>query len=303
MANLNSNYGGLALKNPFIAAASPLTSDLASAKQLQSGGAAAVVLPSLFEEMIEQDAKHLEQYLGKIQSYKDALDIPVLGSLNGVTESGWLENALQLEQAGCDAIELNIYYIAADAAQSSDQIERRYIDLVYKLRAQVKIPIMVKLTSQFSSIAHLVKRLEDTGVNGVVLFNRFYLPDIDLDTLSVTPTLSLSQSQESLLRIRWIAILREQVRLSLCATGGIHSVQDTAKALLAGADAVQLCSVLFQQGVDELPRLLSGLDQWIEESPFSCVTDLKGKLSYGNVSDRSGYERQNYLQVLQANDS
>lgn len=301
MVDLTTTYCGMQLQNPLMASASPLTGELASAKQLQSKGISAVVMPSLFEEVIQQKPNQLQAYTDKIKSYKDALDIPVMGSLNGVTETGWLEHAAELEKAGCDGLELNIYYIAANAKESSDQIERRYIDLIYKLRAHVGLPIAVKLTSQFSSVAHLVKRLEDTGVNGVVLFNRFYLPDIDLETLSVTPTLSLSNSTESLLRIRWIAILREQVRLSLSATGGIHSVNDIVKALLVGADSLQLCSVLFQQGVDEATRLLEGLENWIDNSEFDSVAALKGKLSYGNIADPSAYERQNYLQVLEAN--
>lgn len=301
MADLSSVYCGLFLKNPLIVSASPLTAELASAKQLQSAGAGALVLPSLFEESVRADEALLSRYADKIKSYKDALDIPVIASLNGVTEGGWLDHAKYLEQAGCDAIELNIYYIAASVKESSDQIERRYIDLVYKLRAQIGVPIAVKLTHQFSSVAHLVKRLEDTGVNGVVLFNRFYLPDIDVETMSVTPSLQLSNSSEALLRIRWIGLLRDQVNLSMAATGGMHNLDDLLKTLLVGADAIQLCSVLFERGIDELGRLRDQLEHWLDQKGYDGVESIKGLMSYGRVKDPSGFERANYLQVLEKN--
>ncbi|RLT98066.1 dihydroorotate dehydrogenase-like protein [Ketobacter sp.] len=301
MADLSSVYCGLTLANPLVASASPLTAELASAKQLQAAGAGALVLPSLFEESVRHDATLLNRYADKIKSYKDALDIPVIASLNGITEGGWLDHARSLEQAGCDAIELNIYYIAANAHESSDQIERRYIDLVYKLRAQIRVPIAVKLTHQFSSVAHLVKRLEDTGANGVVLFNRFYLPDIDVESMSVTPSLQLSHSSETLLRIRWIGLLRDQVRLSLAATGGMHNLDDLLKTLLVGADAVQLCSVLFEQGIDEMARLRDQLEDWLDRKGYDGVDAIKGLMSYGKAKDPSAFERANYLQVLEQN--
>jgi dihydroorotate dehydrogenase (fumarate) len=301
MADLSTEYCGLELSNPFLVAASPLTADLASAKQLQSAGAAGIILPSLFEEAVNDNASALTAYINKIQDYKSALNVPVIASLNGVSEGGWLDHAATLEQAGCDAIELNVYYIAADAKESSDQIERRYIDLVYKLRAHISIPLSIKITHQFSSVAHLVKRLEETGVDGVVLFNRFYLPDIDIDTMTVSPTLQLSTSQECLLRIRWVAILREQIKLSLGVTGGIHTVDDVLKALLAGADAIQLCSVLFQQGIEALTQLNEQLNSWVETSEYESVNAFKGKMSAGKVSDPSSYERSNYRQVLASN--
>ncbi|MEZ5505756.1 MAG: dihydroorotate dehydrogenase-like protein [Gammaproteobacteria bacterium] len=298
---LATRYCGLQLKNPLIASASPLTAELASAQKLEAAGIAAVVLPSLFEEAVRVDTANLERYVDRIKRYKDALSIPVIGSLNGITEGGWLEQASRLEQAGCDALELNIYYIAANVNESSDHIERRYIDLVYKLRAHIGIPVSVKLTYQFSSIAHLIKRLEDTGIDGAVLFNRFYLPDIDLETLCINPALQLSTSSEALMRIRWIAILRDQVKLSLAATGGFHSVDDVLKALLVGADAVQLCSVLFQHGPDEVRRLLGALESWMDSKGYASLRTLQGKLSYGNLKDPSGYERSNYLAVLEKN--
>ncbi len=299
--DLSTRYSGLNLKSPLIASASPLTAELASARKLEAAGVGAVILPSLFEEVVKADPVQLRLYVDRIARYKDALSIPVIGSLNGITEGGWLEQAARLEQAGCDALELNVYYIAANVNESSDHIERRYIDLVYKLRSHIGIPVCIKLTHQFSSIAHLVKRLEDTGVDGVVLFNRFYLPDIDLDTLSINPTLHLSTSDEALLRIRWIAILREQVKLSLGATGGFHDTSDILKALLVGADAVQLCSVLFQRGVEEVERLLESLQEWLQAKGYPSVQALRGKMSYGNLKDPSGYERSNYISVIEHN--
>lgn len=298
---LSTRYCGLQLKTPLIASASPLTAELASAQRLEAVGVSAIVLPSLFEEAVRADVRNLDQYVDRIKRYKDSLGIPVIASLNGITEGGWLEQAARLEQSGCDALELNIYYVAASAKESSDHIERRYIDLVYKLRAHIGIPVSVKLTYQFSSIAHLVKRLEETGIDGVVLFNRFYLPDIDLETLTINPTLDLSHSSEALMRIRWIAILRDQVNLSLAATGGFHTVDDILKALLVGADAVQLCSVLFQQGVDEVERLLAGMQEWMARKGYDSVHAMKGKMSYGNLKDPSGFERSNYLSVLAHN--
>lgn len=299
--DFSTRYCGLNLKNPLIASASPLTAELASAQQLEAAGVGALILPSLFEEAVKADPKQLPSYLDRIRRYKDSLSIPVIGSLNGITEGGWLEQAAKLEQSGCDALELNIYYIAASVRESSDNIERRYIDLVYKLRSHIGIPVSVKLTHQFSSIAHLVKRLEDTGIDGVVLFNRFYLPDIDLDTLTINPTLHLSTSDEALLRIRWIAILREQVKLSLAATGGFHEPADILKALLVGADAVQLCSVLFQRGTDEVGRLLRGMEEWMQSKGYVSVDDVRGKLSYGHLADPSAYERSNYISVIERN--
>ena len=299
--DLSTRYCGLNLKVPLMASASPLTAELDSARKLEQVGAGALVLPSLFEEAVQTDPSHLGDYIDRIKRYKDALQIPVIASLNGITEGGWLEQAARLEQSGCDALELNIYYIAANVQESSDNIERRYIDLVYKLRAHIGIPVSVKLTHQFSSIAHLVKRLEDTGLDGAVLFNRFYQPDIDLESLSINPTLSLSNAGEALLRIRWLAILRDQVKLSLAATGGFHTSDDILKALLVGADAVQLCSVLFQEGIEAMPRLLDSVQEWMNRKGYGSLQELKGKLSYGNLKDPSAYERANYLSVLEHN--
>lgn len=295
---LDTRYCGLQLASPLIASASPLTGELATARQLESAGVGAIVLPSLFEEAVQADAHNLARYVDRIKQYKDTLKIPVIGSLNGITEGGWLEHAERLQNAGCDALELNVYYVAANAQESGDEIERRYIDLTYKLRAQIAIPFSVKLTYQFSSISHFVKRLEETGVDGAVLFNRFYQPDIDLETLTINPVHHLSHSSESLMAVRWIAILRDQVNLSLAGTGGFHETADIIKALLAGADAVQLCSVLFRRGVHEIARMLEEMRQWMSGKGYDSVQALKGTMSYRNLRDPSGLERLNYLEVL-----
>jgi len=301
MVDLTSSYCGLELAHPLMVSASPLTAELASLQQLQKAGASAVVLPSLFEEAVMQNSKLLDEYANRIKACKDVLDIPVMGSLNGITEGGWLDHAAHLQLAGCDGLELNVYYVAANVAESSDEIERRYIDLAYKLRAQIDIPIAIKLTSQFSSVAYLVKRLEEAGVQGVVLFNRFYLPDIDLEHLTLQPTLELSTSSEALLRTRWIGMLRNQVQLSLAATGGMHCLDDILKALLAGADAVQLCSVLMRNGVGELTRLRDQLEDWLQAKDYSSVKQIQGLMSYGRAEDSAAFERANYLQVLREN--
>lgn len=297
---LDTRYCGLELSSPLIASASPLTAELASARQLEAAGAGAIVLPSLFEEAVQADTRNLSRYVDRIKQYKDTLNIPVIGSLNGVTEGGWLDQSVHLQSAGCDALELNVYYIAANAQESSDEIERRYIDLTYKLRAHIRIPFSVKLTYQFSSIAHLVKRLEETGVDGAVLFNRFYQPDIDLETLTINPVHHLSSSIESLMSVRWIAILRDQVNLSLAGTGGFHETDDIIKALLTGADAVQLCSVLFKRGINEIARMREEMQEWMSRKGYDSVQAMKGTMSYRNLKNPSRFERLNYLDVLES---
>lgn len=300
MVDLSTTYCHLSLKNPLIVSASPLTGSLESVCALEQAGAAALVMPSLFEEAIQADANQLLTYLDRVRQFKSELSIPIIGSLNGITEGGWLEHAEKLEQAGCDALELNIYYVAANINETSDSVERHYIDLVYQLRSKIGIPISVKLSHHFSSLANLVKRLEETGIDGAVLFNRFYVPDIDLDSLEIEPKLALSHPNEALLRIRWIAILREQVRLSLAATGGFHDAESMIKALLVGADAVQFCSVLLKKDITEVTKILKELTDWMAKNDFSSINDMKGKLSYGNAANPSAFERQNYLQLLDA---
>lgn len=326
MVDLSTHYLGLKLAHPLVPSASPLSKDIDSARRLEDAGASALVMYSLFEEKIvaeqqqmqrflvdqaighgEADSFHprshqlktyQEHYLEQVQKLKSALAIPVIASLNGTSLSGWLEYGLQLQQAGADALELNIYHLAANAEDSSEDVENRYLTILQTLKAQVNIPITMKLSSQFSSPLHFAKRLEAAGASGVVLFNRFYQPDIDLETLEVLPTLELSSSSEALLRMRWAALLYGRTQLSLAVTGGFHQSTDVIKALLAGADVVHLCSVLLKQGVGRLSEILSELEQWLDEHDYESIEQLKGSVSQQHAIDPSAYERANYVQVL-----
>jgi len=328
MIDLSSNYLGLKLKNPLIPSSSPLTGNLDDARRLEDAGAAAIVMPSLFEESVILEQKQLDKYVhshalgnyeaesfqpvpsdyaGELDNYldhlhhlKSTLNIPVIASLNGISVNGWIDFGKELAQAGADALELNVYYIAADPEQDSKHVENRYIELLTDLREQIDIPITMKLSSQFSSLANMVSKLQTAGANGVVLFNRFYQPDIDLETLQIKPQLELSSSQEALLRIRWIALLRNRVELSLAATGGFHCLDDILKALLAGADAVYLCSVLLNKGPEVIAALLLELQQWLEEKEYESVQQMQGSVSHSCAIDPAAYEHSNYVNVIKS---
>jgi len=328
MSDLTTQYLGITLKNPLIASSSPLTAELDSVKRLEAAGAAAIVLPSLFEESIHREQKQLEKYvhsqalghyeadsyhpvpenykgeldryLEHLQSVKDAVDIPVIASLNGISESGWADYAKQLEQAGADALELNIYYVAADPTQTGEEIETRYLTILESVSKDITLPVTMKLSSQFSSVANMVTRLQASGASGVVLFNRFYQPDIDLQTLTVQPQLELSSPTEALLRIRWIALMRGRVELSMAATGGFHNVESLIKAILAGADAVYLCSALLQHGPEYCAQLLEQLQHWLTENEYDSVDQMKGSVSQFCALDPVAYEHSNYLEVIRS---
>lgn len=324
--DLRTTYLGLRLKNPLVPSASPLSRSLDMAKQLEDAGAAALVMYSLFEEELQHDQEVMDDYLNnqalghaeaasflplhsdmlsrqdsyleQLARLKQTLEIPVIASLNGITHGGWISHGKALQEAGADALELNVYYIAGDKTMSGVEVERRYIDLLHELRQHVSLPIAMKLSPQFSSVANIVSHLERVGANGVSLFNRLYQPDIDIDSLRVTPRLQLSSSAESLLALRWIAMLHGQVKLTLAATGGIHDHQDALKMLLAGADVVHLCSALLLHGPGRLARILRDMTDWLEESPFDSIEQLKGTLSQQHAGDASAYARANYLQLL-----
>ncbi len=328
MIDLTTQYLGLTLNNPLIASSSPLTGNLDQAKQLEDAGAAAIVLPSLFEESIQHEQLQLEKYVhsqafgsyeadsfqpvpdeytGELDRYlehlhqlKSTLDIPVIASLNGISNSGWIDYGKELMQAGADALELNVYYVAADYAQTGEDVENRYLNLLSKLREHITLPVAMKLSSQFSSVANMVSKLETAGANGVVLFNRFYQPDIDLETLTIKPHLELSSSAESLLRVRWIALIRNRVKLSLAATGGFHHVDEIIKALLAGADAVYLCSVLLKRGPEYCADLLQQLQYWLDEKEYNSVNQMQGSVSQSCAMDPAAYEHANYINVLKS---
>lgn len=326
MVDLTTNYLGLKLANPLVPSASPLSKDIEVARRLEDSGAAALVMYSLFEEKIEAEHQQMERflyqqaighgeadsfhpisdnvqtyqehYLENLQKLKSALSIPVIASLNGTSLNGWVDYGKQLQQAGADALELNVYHVAANAQESSEDVENRYLAILRELKAHVHIPIAMKLSSQFSSPIHFAKRLEAAGANGVVIFNRFYQSDIDLETLAVVPKLELSSSSEALLRIRWAALLYGRTNLSLAVTGGFHETPNILKALLAGADIVQLCSVLLCHGAGRLTGLLTELEQWLTEHEYESIEQLKGSVSQKNAIDSSAYERANYVQVL-----
>lgn len=328
MIDLSTQYLGLPLKNPLVPSSSPLSRDFDSAKQLEDQGASALVLHSLFEESIiaseeaamrflqEQDIgfgeassflpvhddscfrTELDEYLEHIQRLKKSLQIPIIASLNGVSQQGWIEHSKQLEEAGADALELNVYYVATNLDESSAQVEQRYIDLLKQLKQHVSLPVTMKLSSQFSSVGHFVRSLEAAGADGVSLFNRFYQPNINLFTREVEPTLSLSSSYESLLRITWVATLYEQVKLSMAVTGGIHTVDDVLKALMAGADITHVCSVLLKEGTSAMGRLLRELEHWMTENEYESVSQLKGSVSRQRAIDPSAYDRANYVEVM-----
>ena len=328
MIDLTTQYLGLTLNNPLVASSSPLTNNLDDAKRLEDAGAAAIVLPSLFEESVHHEQKQLEKYVhsqalghyeaesfqpvpedyhGELDNYlqhlqhlKTALNIPVIASLNGVSNSGWIDYGKEMMLAGADALELNVYYVATDPEQTSEQVENRYVELLNRLNKQITIPVSMKISSQFSSVANMVTKLQVSGAAGVVLFNRFYQPDIDLETLTVTPKIELSAPIESLLRIRWIALLRSRVELSLAATGGFHTVESIIKALLAGADTVQLCSVLLKNGPDYCAELLQQLESWLEEKEYESVKQMQGSVSQSCAIDPAAYEHSNYVNIIKS---
>ena len=328
MIDLSTEYLGLKLDNPLVPSSSPLTGELASAKKLEDAGASALVLPSLFEEAIDYEQQQLEQfvhsqalghyeaqsfqpvpedysseldnYLERIQQFKQALDIPVIASLNGISTSGWIDTGKELQQAGADALELNVYYVAADPETSGEAVEMRYLQLLGDLQQHVTLPITMKLSSQFSSVANMVLKLQQAGVNGVSLFNRFYQPDIDLETLRIKPALELSTPVESLLRIRWVALLRGRVDLSLAVTGGFHTADNIIKALLAGADITHLCSVLLKQGPERIASLKQEILDWMEEHEYESVQQLKGSVSRSCAINPAALEHSNYLDVIKS---
>ena len=328
MPELSSRYLGLALRTPLVASSSPLTATLDGLRRLEDAGAAAVVLPSLFEEELTADALAVHDaleagtgvfaealdYLPQQDSYATgpdrhlellaeasrALAIPVIASLNGTTLGGWVEHARLLEEAGADALELNLYQVAADPAHSSEELERRDLELVRAVRAELTIPLAVKLSPYFTGLAHFAARLAEAGADGLVLFNRFYQPDLDLQTLEVVPHLVLSTSEELRLPLRWIGILRGQLKLSLAASTGVHRAEDALKVLLAGADAAMLASTLLVHGPARLGELEHDLRRWLEEREYASVAQLKGSVSQRASSNPEAFERVNYLRTLRS---
>jgi dihydroorotate dehydrogenase (fumarate) len=328
MTQLTTKYLGLELANPIVSGASPLARTLDVARRLEDAGAAALVMESLFEEQIEHEQHELywhtthgtesfaeslsyfpehdaylvtgEEYLEHIVRLKEALSIPVIASLNGASIGGWTRYANLLEQAGADALELNIYFLSADPVETAAVVEARYIEILKAVRRAVCIPIAVKLGPFFSAFAHMARELDAAGADGLVLFNRFYQPDIDLEEMEVVPNVLLSTPQTMRLPLRWIAILRGQLQGSLAATGGIRTAQDVAKMLLVGADVTQMTSALLERGPNHIHRVLHDLRLWMEEREIESVQQIRGSMSSSNVRDPSQFERAQYMKALKS---
>ncbi len=324
--DLSTTYLGLKLKNPLVPSASPLSYTLEGMKQLEDAGASAIVMYSLFEEQLAHEAEELdhylsygtesfaealtyfpkagdyhlgpEEYLNLIRKAKESLSIPLIGSLNGISGGGWTGFARNMEEAGADALELNVYYIPTDPKLTPQNVEDRYLDVLQAVRKAVKIPVAMKLSPFFSSMANLASRLDAAGVNGLVLFNRFYQPDIDLEELEVTPQVTLSTQNAMRLPLRWIAILHGRLKASLAATSGIHTSHDVLKMLLAGADVTMMCSALLKHGPERLKDIERELTQWMTEHDYVSVSQMKGSMSQKSVADPAAFERANYMKAL-----
>jgi len=322
MVDLRTRYLGLDLRTPLAASASPLTGSLDGLRRLEAAGAAAVVLPSLFEEQLTLEAQQVGRlleggadsvsaaltlddynagpsgYLALVEQAKATLQIPVIASLNGVTPGTWIKHASLLEEVGADALELNIYYVSSRPGLSGGEVEGNYLELVRAVRQTIGIPLAVKLSPYFSSVANLARQLVEAGANGLVLFNRFYQPDLDLETLEVTPRLELSTSEELRLPLRWIAILHKQVPASLAASTGVHTAADVVKVLLAGADVAMMTSALLRHGPEHLAAVEAGLQDWLEERGMQSVGHLRGLRSQRSIRDPAAWERANYITML-----
>ncbi len=326
--DLTTTYLGLKLRNPLVASASPLSEELDNFRKLEDAGIAAIVHYSLFEEQITRDIFEMnerldqgkehfpealtympepehfelgpEEYLRHIEKAKKAVSVPVIASLNGRSLGGWTEYAKKMESAGADALELNIYFLSTDPGITSQQVEDVYVEILHAVKETVKIPVAVKLAPFFSAMANMAKRLETAGADGLVLFNRFYQPDIDLASLEVTPNLLLSSPQAMRLPLRWIAILRDHLKLSLAATSGIHYGEDVIKMLLVGADATMLCSSLLKNGISHVAGILQDIQEWMEDNEYSSISQLKGSMSQKSSEDPQAFERANYIKTLKS---
>jgi len=326
--DLRTTYLGLELDHPLMPGASPMVDDLDTVRRLEDAGASAIVMHSLFEEQIAAEAvgrvAHVEahqhsygealsyfpaqadyplgpdRYLEQIRTIRDTVNVPVIGSLNGTTPEGWLGYAQLIEQAGAHALELNFYYVATDPDETSAEIESRLVEIVRIIRARVAIPIAVKLSPFFSSLPHLARELVHAGADGLVLFNRFYQPDIDPEMLETVPRLHFSTSDELLLRVRWLAILHGRVRASLAATGGVHTSQDALKAIMAGASAVQMVAALLINGPKQLTVVRRELTHWLEECEYDSLRQALGSMSLERNPDPEAFERGNYVRALQS---
>ncbi len=326
MVDLSTSYLGFDLKNPIVASSSPLTQKASTASELEQAGVSAIIMHSLFEEQIIQDSLKLhrdlergtdqfyealdylpaygqysvgpESYLEALKKIKSAVSIPVMGSLNGVSSGGWIDYAKRIQDAGADALELNIYYLSTDVDLSSDALEDRYVTLIREIRQQIQIPLAVKLSPFFSSISNFSKRLTETGVNGLVFFNRFYQPDFDLEALEVVPNLVLSSSAEMRLPLRWIAILFGKIDADFALTGGVHTGEDVLKAMMAGARVTTIASEFLKNGSKRVPEILTEITQWMQTHDYDSIKQMQGSMSQKSVAEPAAFERANYMKVL-----
>jgi dihydroorotate dehydrogenase (fumarate) len=298
--DLSTRYLGLQLRHPFMPGASPLTADLDMARRLEDADASAIVLPSLFEEDIARYERTADQYLEHLFRLKKQLALPIIASLNGTTPESWLRYARLIEQAGADALELNFYHVATDLGEDSPSVERRVVDIVAVLKESVALPLAVKLSPFYSSLPHVAAALDRIGADGLVLFNRFFEPDIDVERREATWRLTTSDSSELALRLQWIAILAGRVRASLAVTGGVHDPLDAVKAVLAGSDAVQLVSTLIAYGPARLYVLRSEFERWGDDHGYHSVDHMRGAVSVLRNPDGAAFQRGNYVRMLQA---
>ncbi len=326
MIDLGTTYLGLSLKSPIVASASPLCESIRNLRQLEDAGVAAAVLPSLFEEQLNLESSYVDSdlsrgaesypeslsflpdlqtynlgpdgYLELIRRAKQAVSIPIIASLNGITPGGWLRYASLMEQAGADAIELNIYSIPTDPRRRGAELEQEFCDIVRAIKQRIRIPLAVKLSPFFTSPANLAGRFAEAGAKGLVLFNRFYQPDFDLELLEIVPTLTLSHPSELLLRLHWIAILYGNVSADLAVTGGVHSAEDVLKSMMAGARVAMMTSALLRNGPMYAREVLADIARWMEDHEYESIRQMCGSMSYRSVLDPGKFERSNYMRVL-----
>jgi dihydroorotate dehydrogenase (fumarate) len=331
MVDLSTTYLGLQLKNPLVASASPLSKKVDRVRRLEDAGVSAVVMYSLFEEQITHESLALdyflsrgtesfaeamtyfpemdhynvgpETYLELINKLKTSVDIPIIASLNGISTGGWIDYAKRMEEAGADAIELNIYYISTDPKVTSQELEQAHVDLVSDIRKQVNVPLAVKLSPFFSTLPNLANHLAKAGANGLVLFNRFIQPDLDIETLEVVPTVHLSTSDELRLPLRWIAILYGKVKADLALTGGVHTAQDLIKSVMAGANVTMLASELIAKGPERASEILEEMTNWMETYQYESVKQMCGSMSQQSVAEPAAFERANYMKALSSMDN
>ena len=324
--DLSTTYMGLKLKNPIVASASPLSKSVDLVKKLEDAGAAAVVVYSLFEEQITHEQGELDHYMTygtesfaeatsyfpaqnefhlapdnyvrHISNLKGAVDIPIIGSLNGVSAGGWLKYAKLIEEAGADGLELNVYYIPTNIEKDGQIIEEIYLRDLNKLKKSLKIPVAMKLSPYFSSMSNMAKKLDEAGADALVLFNRFYQPDLDIENLEVVPNLDLSINSEMRLPLRWIAILYGRLKANLAATTGIHKYEDVIKMIMAGADVTCMCSELLANGIGRVTEVLKEVEQWMTDKEYESLEQMKGSMSQKSVADPAAFERANYMKAL-----